>query len=37
MLTGVLLILALAGSILPKTISGLRARKAAFKIPKQTA
>jgi rhamnose transport system permease protein len=37
MLTGVLLIVALAGSTLPKLISDLRARKAALKIPKQTA
>jgi rhamnose transport system permease protein len=37
MLTGVLLILALAGSIVPPLISGLRGRKAAIKIPNQTA
>jgi len=37
MLTGVLLILALAGSTLPKMISSLRARKAALKIPPQAA
>ena len=37
MLTGVLLILALAGSALPKMISSLRARKATLKIPKQIA
>lgn len=36
MLTGVLLILALAGSTLPKMISSLRARKAALKISDQT-
>jgi rhamnose transport system permease protein len=33
MLTGVLLILALTASVLPKMISGLRARKSAPKIP----
>lgn len=35
MFTGLLLILALAGSALPKMISGLRVRKAAFKISGQ--
>jgi rhamnose transport system permease protein len=35
MLTGVLLILALAGSALPKMISGLRARKSAPRLAKQ--
>jgi rhamnose transport system permease protein len=37
MLTGVLLILALTGSVLPKMISGLRARKRAPKLAKQNA
>lgn len=37
MLTGVLLILALTGSVLPKMISSLRARKSALKIAKQNA
>jgi rhamnose transport system permease protein len=35
MLTGVLLIVALAGSVAPKIISGLRARKSANKLAKQ--
>lgn len=37
MLTGVLLILALTGSVLPKMISSLRARRSAPKIAKQNA
>lgn len=37
MLTGVLLILALTGSVLPKVISSLRARKSTPKIAKQNA
>lgn len=37
MLTGILLILALTGSVLPRMISGLRARKSAPKIAGQNA
>jgi ribose/xylose/arabinose/galactoside ABC-type transport system permease subunit len=37
MLTGALLILALTGSVIPKTISGLRARNAALKLAKPNA
>jgi ribose/xylose/arabinose/galactoside ABC-type transport system permease subunit len=37
MLTGALLILALTGSVLPKTISNLRARNAALKLAKPNA
>ncbi|MGH7953503.1 MAG: ABC transporter permease [Limisphaerales bacterium] len=37
MLTGVLLILALTGSVASKSISGLRARKSALKLAKQSA
>ena len=37
MLTGALLILALTSSVLPKMISGLRARKSALKLTKPIA